>query len=216
MDININKQKKYPELDENRFYKEVDEKRSHNSCCTCQTMLIFFVIIFIITIFGVYYFYKQITNSNIKFNLPDITASFDEVKNKFSKMDFSGKDISLPVSEEELSVLIKDGFNLESLSLKDLQTTINPESIIIYGDLIKPINSKIAMETIPEIIDNRIYFRVDSIKAGKLNLPKFIADRYAESLSENLAQKISVIYNNFTVEEVILQDKKMLIKGKKK
>ena len=210
------KNKKYQELDEDRFYSEVDEKRSHGSCCTFQSLILFFIITFILIVLGVFAVYKQITNNKIKFNLPNIAISLDEVKNKFSKLDFAGNSIEISLSEEELSALVKDGFNIESMSLKNLQTTIDPKQILIYGDLFRPINSKLVMQATPEIRAGRIYFKVEKIKAVNINLPNFIAKRYSESLSENLANKVNIIYNNFSVEEVILDHKKMLIKGKKK
>jgi len=196
------------------FYEELDEKKSHQSCCTCQTLAIFFLIILIVLASGVIYIYWQITREkSFPANLPGVslTQLNDKLKNLKSA---ANTPVEMSVDESELAFLLNEGISFENFLLKDVQVSINPTNILIYGSLTKPFSSKVVITAVPEAKDGKVNFKVTNISAGNFNLPAIVAERLGENLSNSLSNKMIMLYSKITVNEVKLADKKMILSGK--
>lgn len=201
---------------EDEFYSELDQKALHRSCCTFQTLFIFFAILIIVAIISTIYVYKKIK----AYNLPSkiVAISFQD-KNSFEqKLKLSGgeENFELTISQEELTSVISDGISTGNFILKNPQVIINPSGIDVYGTLTKPLSSEIKIATAEKIENNKLKLEVTKITAGTLTLPKFVNNGVSESLNKVLDEKFQVLYDKYKIESVELLDSKMIIKGKKK
>lgn len=203
--------------DQDEFYKDLDEKKAHSSCCSFPTLVIFFVIILVLAIAILFFLYYQITHGG---------SIFDNSKKATAGIEFSQKinDIKptetgtfqIILSSDDLSNLLNSGLTAENFVLKDIRTSIGTENIQIYGTLIKPMSSKVVITVVPKVSNGKLALNVSKASFGKLNLTGFIAAKLSKTATNLLNQKMAVLYKNYEVESVSLEIDKMLIMGKLK
>lgn len=201
-------------LKDDKFYEDLDQEKSHQSCCSCQTMVLFFLFILFLLIGGVFYLYYQFTSDKIV--IPNLTNNFSASKISDQLIGLEPDElgqVEIKMGEKELTTLLSGGLSFQNFILKDVQTNINPDEIIIYGSLIKPLNSKVVIGLVPHVENNKIKFEIKSIQSGKIKLPKFIVKNIGQNLNDSINTKFSLIYLKINVQEVFLEDHTMTIKG---
>ena len=202
--------------DADKFYEELDKSKVHQSCCTCQTLAILFLTILVILGGGLFYIYYQVTREKVfSFKLPSISLQSFNQKLGNLKSDELG-NIQMTLTNEDVSALLSEGLSFQSFILKDIQVQIMPGEMIIYGRLVKPLKSKVVISTVPKPKDGQIEFEVKSITAGNLNFPKFVNVQIAKSLTGLVNAKLAPIYQKFSVQEINLEENKLILKGKAK
>lgn len=200
--------------DADKFYDELDKTKVHQSCCTCQTLAILFLTILIILAGGLFYIYYQITREKVfSFKLPTVTLQDFNKKLTDLKPDQSGQ-IQITLTDRDMSALLSEGLSLQSFLLKEIQVQIMPTEILIYGRLVKPLTSKVVISTIPKVQDGKINFEVTGITAGNLNFPKFLNNQIGESLTDLVNAKLAPVYTKFEVQEINLEENKLILTGK--
>lgn len=196
------------------FYRELDNKRAHSSCCSFPTLAVFLSIVLLFAIGALFFLYYEVTsNKNIfDFKKPKATIGFE---NKIAELN-KNENISLVLSSDDLSNLLNTGFTIQNFVLKDIRTTINPQNVLIYGNLTSPINSKVVITTTAQVKNNELYLEVIKISAGSLNFPKFVAVRWSDQVTELINKKMILLYATYNVKSVNLDIDKMTINGKRK
>jgi uncharacterized protein YpmS len=213
----MNQAKKNPSNDDERFYRELDEKKSHGSCCTCQTFAIFFIILALILGGTTFYLYWQITHGGILTNKSNtsLTAQTTQDKIKNIHPDAFG-EFQLVLSSEDMTNLLSEGISLNNLVMKDVYVLVNPNNIIVYGTLTKPLSSKMAIELVPKAQNGQIQFVVQKITAGNLAIPSFMVSSLSNNFSNLVNAKFNSLYNNYEITRVTLVENQMEIFGKLK
>lgn len=202
--------------DSERFYDEMDKTKVHQSCCTCQTLAILFLTLLIILAGGIFYIYYQVTREKVfSFKLPTISIQDFNKKLTDLKADQSGQ-LQITLTNEDMSALLSEGLSLQSFLLKEIQVQIMPTETLIYGRLVKPLKSKVVISAVPRVKDGKINFEVSGITAGNLNFPKILNDQVGKSLTDLVNTKLAPIYAKFDVQEIILEENQLIIKGKAK
>lgn len=196
------------------FYEDLDHDKVHASCCSCQTLALLFGFIFVILIASVIYLYTQFTSDKIQLPLFNNAFSGIDIKNNLANLrpDNSGQ-VEIDLSEKDLTKVLEGGISVQSFILKDVQTAINPDEIIVYGTLIEPINSKIVVGLVPTVQNDKIVFAVKSLSAGTVKLPDFILKSIEQNVSDSINSKFSLVYAKMNITDVFLQDHQMVIKG---
>lgn len=201
---------------EKAFYREMDQKKFHRSCCTWQTFLIFFVCLAILAGGVTIYFFYKIKQSGFTINrLYPSNVSKQNFQDKL-KISKENPTFSVTVTSAELTSLAGDGIKTLTFEIKDIQIEINSQSLIIYGKLTKPLKSDIKIETAPKVFEGKIYFKVEKISAGKLILPSFLNNEVEKALNNLMAENFATLYENCQVEKVELENDQMIISGKLK
>lgn len=202
--------------DADNFYQDLDRKTSHQSCCTCQTLVFLFAGFAILISGFIFYFYWQITHGGL-FQLPNNQiASISELNNKLQKPVVNNDQVILTLTDNELNAVLNEGLSINDFVLKDIVLTINPKEILIYGNLIKPLSSKVVLTCVPVVENDKIKLKISNITAGKINLPVYFDQKVADSLNAILDQKMAVFYNQYITEEVGLGQNTIIIKGRKR
>jgi len=201
--------------DEEIIFGELDRKRAHQSCCTCQSMALFFILIVIILASGLYYIYWQITREKVfSFQLPsavsmqDFTARLDGLKPD------TKNSLSLNLSNDEVTALFSEGLSLQSFILQDAQVQVMPSQMLIYGRLTKPLTSKVVLSAVPKVQEGKIVLETTGVTAGNFNFPKVVYPLVNQSITERFNSKLSLVYAKFTIEDVQLNENSLTIKGK--
>jgi len=199
-----------------KFYKELDEHRAHASCCTCQTLVIFFSLILIVLIFLTVYLFWRFNQEKSKIvQLPQkITNEILSKQFKISTGEMGS--VEIPVDDNSLSKLLNSGFSFDNFTIKDIQTIINPNEVIIIGKLLSPINTKLVISVVPQVKDGKIDLSVKSVRSGSLTWPDFLAKTLTNNLKNFFNQKFWLINQTINLETIELQDGKMILKGKVK
>lgn len=194
------------------FYAELDKKTINQSCCTCQTLIILFVIILFLVSGGVFYLYLQVTKgSGIFLNRNTKTEKIDT---KLESVKSQNGRYSLIITDNEMRDSLNDGITLQNFVLKDVDTAINPLEILISGILVQPLNSKVVISVLPKAENGKLKFTVSKITTGSINLPKIFNQRVSETINSIFDKKMDKFYKNNIIEEVELKDNQMEIKGK--
>jgi len=199
------------------FYRELDKKNLHQSCCTCQTLAIFFVGLLLILSGTIFFLYWQISHGGgFSLNVSRIATTKD-FQNKLTNAspDASGT-YQLILSSDELNTVLGDGFSVSNFILKDTVASINPTELLIYGTLIKPLNSKIVMSTQPKAENEKLVIVVSKMTAGSVNLPTFLNKQVATNINDLLDKKMASFYEKATVTTVSLEQNQMIIMGQAK
>lgn len=203
--------------EDDTFYQELDQHRAHNSCCSCSTLAILFVALTILLCFTVGWGWWKITRE-IQFpNFSSKITNLNELKNKIANSAKSNSDqIQIPLSESELNYLIGGGFSFGNFLFRNPQAKINSDKITIYAELVKPLNAKIKFTSIPVANKGKVEFPVNEFDAGNMKLPGFVLDKFSPMLSGFISGKLEIFYSKIYVDEVKLEEGKMLIIGKGK
>lgn len=202
---------------DDEFYSELDEKTQRKSCCTCQTMLIFFAVLLII--FGLLAFWgvKKIKQINLSYRavVPSESArqSFIEKLNATSQ---NSPTITLTITAEELTTLASTGLSGTNFILKDIQFIISPKQMEIFGTLTKPLGSNLKITTFPQVENAKVKMKIQSIDAGKLRLPGILYTEVEKVLNSFMDANLASFYEKYEVEEVFLEEDQMVIRGKLK
>lgn len=202
--------------DDDKFYRELDEKKSHKSCCTCQTFVILFIILFLILGGITFFIYWQITHGGVFAKKPNISLtkiSQDKLTN--IKPNKSG-NIKIVLTSDDLTNLISEGYSSEKVILKDTYVSINKNNIVIYGTLVRPLSSKVSLEVTPKVEDKKISFLINKVTAGKMSIPLFLVPQISNSFSEMLNMKFNSLYEKYEITQINLNENKMEIIGKLK
>lgn len=204
-------------MEENKFYQELDEKKSHQSCCTCQTLAILMFLVLLVAGGAVFYLYRQITKEKIfPANLP-VAGSLAGFNQKLKELKPAADgQVSVSVSEEELTSLSAEGFSAENLILKDIKFSINEQNILIYGTLAKPVSAKVVATAVPRVQDGQVKFEIINTTAGQLNLPAILNRKVSQIVADSLSAKLSLIYQKVKIREVKLNRGKMILTGQLK
>lgn len=201
---------------EDEFYAELDKKTLGRSCCTSQTMIIFFLVLLIGAIFGTIYCFNQIKKVNFPSKI--LTSTFKDKNDFYSKLKFkpSQENFEITVTSEELTAITAEGISGKNFIIKNIQVIIGKDGVDIFGTLTKPLSSQIKITTIPKVENGKIKFEIQKFTAGKLTLPKFINNEVAGALNKAMDQNFQELYQNYEVREIFLFDGKMIIDGKLK
>lgn len=199
---------------EDEFYFELDRKKLHRSCCTAPTMIIFFVFILIVIIFGALYGLREI--KKINFSSKVIQSTFQDKENFYNKLNLNSRqeNFEITITSEELTAVISEGITFKNFIIKNNQAIIQENGIDFYGTLVKPLSSSIQIKTVPKVENSKIKFEVEQITAGKLKMPKLINNQVADTLNKTMDEKFQSLYNQSEVQNISLFDDKMVISGK--
>lgn len=200
--------------EEDRFYSDLDEKKSHKSCCTCQTMIIAALVVLLLLAGIVFYIYYRINHGSNTVKQNTTTSTIQDVNTKIQNptIDKNGK-IQLILTSDELNTLLSEGLSSDNYLLKDIQVTINLQNLLIYGTLVKPMSSKITVTAAPEVANGKINLKINSVTAGSIGLPAVITKSSSDSISELLNKKLQTFYDKYTTESVTLRENQIIIVG---
>lgn len=199
---------------EDNFYSEMDQKNTRRSCCTCQTMVIFFSFILIFAIIFSIYFVKAIKQINLSGN--SVQPSYEAKNTLIQKLkinEISNPEIQITITSEELTTLASEGLSGTGYLLKNIQILIDENSINIFGKLIKPLRSDVKITTIPTIKNDKIVIEVKNITAGKLKLPNILNSSIESSLNKLMDENFNSLYQNYEIKSLELKKDQMIING---
>jgi hypothetical protein len=169
------------------FYKDIDERNKKKSCCTCQTMLIGFGILFVLGAIGVGWLFRAVTSPDLE-PLRKVIPSQQALENYQNKLSQAmseallkevtgGGDVTLVITEEELTSFLasqQDKMENDRVAVKEVSMVITPQFLEAYGQLVKPIKSRLKIIFLPSVKDGRLKVNIKTVEAGKVKLPKFI------------------------------------------
>lgn len=206
--------KKFVTSDEakDEFYGELDQKKSHQSCCTCQTLILLFIVLLILLSGVIFFFYYRITRGGILQRGSYGQASISDLTEKLENIS-KDNNLNLIITSEELNTMLMGGLSVKDLAIKDINLSINTQEILIYGSLIKPLKSKVLISCIPVAENGKIVIRVTKMTAGSVTLPKIFYGRISSNLTALMDQKFEPVYRTFLINQVNLEPNQMVIKG---
>jgi len=127
----------------------------------------------------------------------------------------SPEEITVVVSDEELSALLNDGISFDNIVFKDIRSEISLKDITIFGSL-KPFDIDTQMVVLPAIQDGKIIFAVKDIKTKSFLMPDFVVKKLDQNLNGFLNAKLSLFYDKMTIDEIRLGNGQMILKGRAK
>ena len=203
---------------EDNFFSEMDKKTSRRSCCTWQTLILFFAGVLAIAILLTIYLYHEI--KKVDFSLHEVyptTASQENFQKKLQLNPAENPTFSIAITVEDLDSIAANGIKTApALEVKDIQFQIDQSQIIIYGKLNKPLKADLKMETIPRVSDDKINFKISKITAGKISLPNLLNSQIEQALNKLMDENFQPLYENYQVDKIELQNSQMVISGKLK
>lgn len=202
------------ESQENNFYQELDRKSRRHSCCSCKTMVVFFTILLIFFSILTIYFYKQIKKVNISFNkISPSSVSENSFIQKLAIDPQKNSSFFISVTSEELTTVSSKGVKTFAFEMKDIQVEIGLENILSFGKMTKPLKSDMKIQTLPKVQNDKVYFEVIKISAGKLTLPGLLSSEIEKGLNKLMNENFQSLYENYKVENIKLQENQMIISG---
>ncbi len=206
--------KKIEENEDRKFYKEMDEKSSHRSCCTCQTFLILFFVALIVVGGIVFYFYWQITRGGTSRGNLTISKTTDVNKKIDNLRTDENGQFEMVITSSDLTSILSAGLSTEKIILKNIQVSINPSNILIYGNLSKPLSAKVLITGRPEVKDEKLKLSFTGVSLGNLNVPGLLNNTISDNFSGLLDKNLESLYQKYEIKKVILEENQMVIIGK--
>ena len=195
----------------------MDKKTTRRSCCTCQTMLILFGVIFLVVGLFTFYLFRQI--KQIDFSPSQIfpsTVSRESFSRKLQIDPQSNPELKLTITAEELGSVFSSGLSGGGFEIKEMWAQIEEDGITIFGQLTKPLRTSLTIEAKPEVLDGKIGFKIEKISAGKLTLPGLLNSEIEKALNKIIDENFTSLYENYKIEKIELQKDQMIILGKLK
>jgi len=203
--------------EDDTFYDDMDKSRIHNSCCSCYSLIVLFIISTVLICFGVGWIYWKVTREIKIPNFSSKIANLNELKTRISdSLKTSNDQIEIPLREAEFNYLIGEGFSFGNFLFQNPQAVIDNDKITIYADLVKPLNAKVKFTTIPVANKGRVEFPVSEFDAGNMKISGFILNQFSPMLSQFISSKLELFYNFVYVDNVRLEQSKIIIIGKGK
>lgn len=200
--------------DNDSFYKELDEKKAHNSCCTCQSLLILLFLMLIFSTGILFYLYFVSTKGGF---FPFSNSNSSDVLKRIENINQNKiEPLVIEISENDLDEILNSVPLSGNLLLKNIKSDITSENIFLYGNLIKPISSKITITVKPKAKNGEVFFEINKLTLGDLKLFNLLSNTFSDNLSNLFNTQMKEVYNNYTVEKIELLDGKMIIYGKLK
>lgn len=213
----------------NNFYRDIDRQEKKRHCCTCQTMMIGFAVLFVVGALGIGWLFKALTASDlapVRLVTPSqkaLEAYQDKISQKTAeallKRQAGGNEkVSLTITEEELTSAIAsqaDALSEGSVSIKDISLAINPDGIEIFGNMVSPLETKINITALPAVKNGHLVLDIKTVKAGKVKLPKIVVgelNNLVEKQINDYVQRGSITY----VDELKLGTEELTITGRMK
>lgn len=199
---------------EDNFYADLDKKTAHRSCCNCQTLVIFFTALLIISIIIVFFLVREIKKINLSPQKINTSFSLQESFNK--KITVTDPEFTTEITSEELTSIMGDGLKLGQFDIKDVQITVDKDGLNIYGNTKMIVKTNFKVETTSKAENGKIKIAVNKISAGRLSLPGILKSQIEENLNQYFDNKFSNLYQNYQIEKIELEQNKMIISGKLK
>jgi hypothetical protein len=204
--------------DHDEFYEELD-KHKHRPSFSCTSLVVMLLFFFLS---GSYLVYWSITQIRARVITPKTSISNYSLANAEAKLQnflkgqtaAPSQPVVLSLTDEELtSLLVKSEILSQDAkySIKDPSAQISPTSVMLFGALTKPIQSRLVVETIPEINNGQLVLKVQSVKAGKLVVPALLR-RGVDNLFNRLVTS-RLNSNNLVYETVTLGDHVITLTG---
>lgn len=212
MNPKSNDQNKESSNDE--FYQELDQKKLHQSCCTCHTLVILFGFFLIIVSGSIFYLYWQVTHGGMLRSGNNKSVTIKDFDNKLNNVAVEDNIFTLSLTADELNSVLTKGLSVDDFILKDIVTSINPSEVLIYGNLVKPLNAKVMITCLPTAAGGKIKLQVTKISAGSVNLPAILNRKVSDNITTLLDRKFENFYKKNTVEQVSLNQDTILVSGK--
>jgi hypothetical protein len=200
---------------EENFYHELDKKTKKRSYCTCQTLVIFFVLLAIALAVGVTATVKKIATVVMpQRQVTATTTDADSLQQKIADLaQAPGASTSLTITEQELTGLLVSGINNQpTIPLRDIQAQINPTEVVLTGTLTEYIKSSVALSLVPKVVDGKMKFELAKVQAGSLSVPSYVTERLAEQV-DLLTEKQSDQFEGVMIKSIRLDEGRMIITG---
>ncbi|MBM2821061.1 MAG: hypothetical protein HW405_821 [Candidatus Berkelbacteria bacterium] len=202
---------------EDEFYSELDKRTARHSCCTFQTMIIFFGILLIIATLGTIYIVYQVKQINVTFPQFNLTESIkNSLSKKLNSKNLTNPQLDMVITSEEFSSIVSPGIKTSILEIDQMQAKIYETDIKIFGKLIKPLKSDIEITAVPIIQDGKIKLEIQKINAGKLSLPGLLNNEIEKSINKLLDANFASIYQQYQAKETKLHADELEIIGQLK
>ena len=201
--------------EEEIFFDEMDRKSPGKSCCTCQTMIIVFVILLAVLVVLTLIINSRIkAPSNMQVTTPtsenELLVANEKLQNAYLRKPDSKGMVTIELTSEELKALVSAAD--QDLLLKSIQVNITPLGIEAQGLITSPLKTNLTLMLACEVENSQVKIKVTDIKAGSLNIPSFLAQKISAQAEELFSKQFKKI-QHFEIQEIDLESGKMLIKG---
>ena len=194
------------------FYDELD-KKGRRSFCTCQTLVMSFVVVVVVLVFGVSWLAKKVTTTIVP-QRHVLSTSQDTVNLQQKVIDLTkepGASTELMITEQELtSLLIERINNQPTIPLRNIQAEINEDEIILSATATKFLQTMLSISVMPRVIDGKPKLELIRIQAGSLKVPAALTETIAKSLEDMLTQ---LPLDNIELKNIRLGKGRMIITG---
>lgn len=184
--------------------------------CSVFTVIIVLILIFLFFLSVLLYlkFISKITFTNLLDSKNINSLSINESITGQLNEQKDENEVTIYVNESDLNNSLK---SLEdSFVLKNASAKITSEKIIISGKMKSGIISLgVEVSIIPEVVNNKISYKITDIRAGGVPAPKQVFDQVSRSLDQYFSNLLSST-ENIEVSSIKLNSGFMSITGRKK
>lgn len=196
------------------FYEELDKKAKH-SFCSCQTLVIGFLILAFIFAGLIYVGVKKVTTAVKPTRAVTANqATATELRDKLEKLAIApGASTNVTITEQELtSILIEAINNNPQVPLRQLQAQINPEAIILNATATSFANTDLTINVLPKVASGVPTLELVKIQAGTLAVPTVLTEKIDEMLQSALTKQLSNL-QGVTIKSIQLDTGRLTISG---
>jgi uncharacterized protein YpmS len=196
------------------FYEELDTK-GKRSFCTCQTLILGFVICIIIIVVLVVVMVKKVTTVVAPLRkVVSTSQNSTELQQKLADLrQAPGASTALVLTEQELTQLLVEQISRNAaIPLRDVQAQIDPQGVTLTGKATKLFNTGLTIILLPQVTEGRVKLELVSIKAGSLDVPRQLTESIAEALDDALGKELDQL-SGVMVKSIKLDEGQMQITG---
>lgn len=203
---------------EKEFYGQMDKATKKRSCCSCRTLCLLFLLLFLLGVGGVYWLWRQLTapvqpKATVQIQVDASKQLQDKLLKAISKAGPS-QPVTIEITEGELSGILAQAANQsKDFPLRDVQAKITPKQIELFGVVTEPVRLSVTIGIVPKVVSGLPVFEITQISAGKLSIPEIVTKKITAEIGKLLAEKIKPS-KDFAIEAIQLKEGAIVLTGK--
>ena len=169
-------------------------------------------------------FYQPPTPQRIVTVTPEETNTFEkEITGKFEqqvksqiKPGVTGQkiEVNFELTEKDLTAFLKSAELSSGSPLRNVQASVTPEAIEIFGQLEELNRTFLTVALKPEVSENNLKIKITKIRLGTLSLPAVLGNFLVEKFLDNQIKSAEdALAKIGKLENIILSDGKVTIRG---
>lgn len=194
---------------EEEFYKDLDSRKRKGQGCSCRSLVIGFVVLGVLLgIIGTVIVKRILTINRPSTQVRPVGITANDLNARL-KADATAHpnspEVKLSLTSAELTGLLVNA-QTPDWPVTDLQASINPNEVLLWGILTRPVRTSLTIHTFPEVVNGQFQLSITKIQAGTFAAPQFAVKNLNALIQKKLQEMIKSDQSDIALQRIELSN----------